>query len=193
MPPGPQRADPEAVAAVADLVDGAAPRCGSVLVVAIDGPSGSGKTTLARAVGRRIDARVVHMDDIYPGWDGLAEAVPLVTSQVLEPLSRGEDAAYRRWDWMRHRWGRPQPVALAPRLVLEGVGASVLPAGTYAAVRVWVEAPRALRFARGIRRDGETYRPHWERWAAQETALFAADGTRGRADLVVDTGQDPGG
>ena len=186
--PGPQRADPAMAAAVAALVERAAPRCGSVLVVAIDGPSGAGKTTLARAVGRLVDAHVVHMDDIYPGWDGLAEAVPLVTSQLLEPLSHGEDAAYRRWDWMRHRWGRTQPVAHAPRLVLEGVGSSVLPAGTYAAVRVWVEAPRELRFRRGMRRDGETYRPQWERWAAQESALFAADGTRARADLVVDTG-----
>lgn len=158
-----------------------------MLVVAIDGPSGAGKTTLARAVGRLVDARVVHLDDIYPGWDGLAEAVPLVTTQVLEPLSRGEDTAYRRWDWMRHRWGGTQPVAVAPRLVLEGVGSSVLPAGAYAAVRVWVEASRKLRFARGMARDGEGYRPHWERWAAQESALFAADRTRERADLVVTT------
>ena len=26
-----------------------------------------------------------------------------------------------------------------------------------------------------------------QRWAAQEEALFAADGTRNRADLIVDT------
>ncbi|MEO7060708.1 MAG: hypothetical protein ABI083_13395, partial [Lapillicoccus sp.] len=184
MSAGPVNADAAAVDAVVGLVATATPRCGSVLVVAIDGPSGAGKTTLARAVGRRVDARVVHLDDIYPGWDGLAEAVPLVTRQVLEPLSRGEDTAYQRWDWMRHRWGRTQPVLHAPRLVLEGVGSSVLPAGSYAAVRVWVEASRDVRFARGMARDGEAYRPEWERWAAQEDALFTADATRDRADLV---------
>ena len=74
-----------------------------------------------------------------------------------------------------------------PLLVLEGVGSSVLPAGDYAAVSVWVEADRAVRFARGIDRDGEGYRPHWERWARQEEALFAADRTRDRADVVLDT------
>jgi hypothetical protein len=52
---------------------------------------------------------------------------------------------------------------------------------------VWVEAERPVRFARGIERDGETYRPPWERWARQEAALFAADGTRDRADVVLDT------
>jgi dephospho-CoA kinase len=63
----------------------------------------------------------------------------------------------------------------------------VRPAGDYAAVGVWVEADREVRFARGIARDGETYRPHWERWARQEDALFAADRTRDRADVVLDT------
>ncbi len=54
-------------------------------------------------------------------------------------------------------------------------------------MRVFVEADRALRMSRGIARDGEDYRPHWERWAEQESRLYAADRTRERADLVVDT------
>jgi uridine kinase len=164
------------------------PRCGEVRLVAVDGQSGSGKSTLGVAIGAALDAPVVHMDDIYPGWDGLAEAVPLVTTQVLEPLTAGQPAAYRRWDWVRNRWSsRLVPVPAVPVLVLEGVGSSVLPAGDYAAVRVWVEADREVRFARGITRDGEAYRPHWERWARQEDALFAADRTRDRADVVLDT------
>jgi hypothetical protein len=43
-----------------------------------------------------------------------------------------------------------------------------------------------VRFRRGIARDGETYRPHWERWAWQETAHFAAEATACRADVRVD-------
>jgi len=61
------------------------------------------------------------------------------------------------------------------------------PARHQVAVSVWVDAARDVRLARGIARDGESYRPHWERWAAQEDALFAADGTRARADLVIET------
>jgi uridine kinase len=177
-----------AVAEAVRLAGARAPRCGAIRVVAVDGPSGSGKSTLGAALGTALGAPVVHMDDVYPGWDGLAEAVPLVTAQVLEPLATGAPAAYRRWDWVRHRWSsRHVVVAPAPLLVLEGVGSSVRPAGDYASVRLWVEAERVVRFARGMQRDGETYRPHWERWARQEDALFAADGSRDRADVVLDT------
>ncbi|MEP6651177.1 MAG: hypothetical protein ABJA74_14905 [Lapillicoccus sp.] len=181
--------DPAAAVAEAVRLAAARPaRCGPVRVVAVDGPSGSGKSTLGAAIGHALDAPVVHMDDIYPGWDGLADAVPLVTTQVLAPLSRGEAAAYRRWDWVRNRWsGHVVPVPPTPLLVLEGVGASVLPAGDYASVCVWLEADRDVRFARGMARDGEAYRPHWERWARQEEALFLADGTRERADVILDT------
>jgi hypothetical protein len=63
----------------------------------------------------------------------------------------------------------------------------VQPAGAYAAVSVFVDADVALRRCRGIERDGEAYRPQWQRWADQETALFTADATRQRADLVLDT------
>jgi hypothetical protein len=46
---------------------------------------------------------------------------------------------------------------------------------------------RDVRLRRGIERDGESYLPDWQRWAAQEEALFTVDGTRNRADLVVST------
>ncbi len=181
-------ADPQDVTAVVAAARGATPRCGARVVVAIDGPSGSGKTTLAKGVVDALGCPAVHMDEIFPGWDGLADAVPLVTSQVLEPIARGERAAYRLWDWDHDRWDGTRRVPDHPFLVVEGCASSVLPAGQYAAVRVWVEAPRPDRMRRGIARDGETFRPHWERWAAQEEALFAEDGTRARADIVIDTG-----
>lgn len=186
--PRPESADPEVVESVARLALGAEPRCGDVLVVVVDGPSGAGKTTLGRSLGRRLDARVLHMDALYPGWDGLAASVGQLTTEVLEPFARGEDAAYGRWDWVHDRPAHPQPLPWTPRLVVEGCGSSVLPAGAYAAVRVWLEAPEDVRRDRALSRGGgDSYRPHWERWAAQERALFAADGTRARADLVVDT------
>jgi hypothetical protein len=38
-----------------------------------------------------------------------------------------------------------------------------------------------------LARDGEVFAPHWQRWADQEDALFTADRTQERADLVVTT------
>jgi uridine kinase len=180
-------ADRQVLDALAEQARGAAPRCGDTVVVAVDGPSGSGKTTLATHLARALPAPLVFMDDLYPGWDGLPQAVGLVTNQVLEPLSRGERAAYRRWDWNRGDWGTWVCVTPAGFLVVEGCGSSVRPAGEYAALRLWVDADPDVRMRRGIERDGETYRPHWQRWARQEAALFEADRTRERADVVIDT------
>jgi len=186
VPPANANGD-DVLAAIQSLVVASRPCCGGARVVAVDGPSGAGKSTLAAALSARLDAPVVHLDDIYPGWDGLDEAVPLVTAWVLRPLARGEDPAYRRWDWDENRWGAMVAVPWVPLVILEGVGSSVRPAGDFAAVRVWMEAARQVRFERGIARDGESYRPLWEHWALQESTLFAADGTRARADIIIDT------
>ncbi|HNV14167.1 MAG TPA: (d)CMP kinase [Dermatophilaceae bacterium] len=181
----------DTIALALALTRQAPPRCGSVRVVAIDGPSGSGKTTLAAALAQALDAPTVHMDDLFPGWDGLAAAPALLTTQVLEPLARGERAAYRRWDWIASAWGDVVPVPATDVLVVEGCGASVGPAARYAAVRIWVEAELDVRMARGIARDGEMYRPHWQRWADQEVTVFGSDHTRTRADIVLDTTHVP--
>ncbi|NLJ55126.1 MAG: AAA family ATPase [Intrasporangiaceae bacterium] len=181
-------ADPAHVEMVVDLARTAVPRCGQVTVIAIDGLSGSGKTTLAKGVSDALGAPVVHMDRLYPGWDGLADAVGLLVSQVLEPLARGERAAYRTWDWGTDEWNGVDEVPESAVLVIEGCGSSVGAARDYAAVSVFMEAPREERIRRGLERDGEAYRPHWERWAAQEAELFTRDGTREAADIVISTG-----
>ena len=186
--PGVEQADPAHVAAVLTAASTAAPARGSVVVVSIDGRSGAGKSVLAAAVGSALGCPVVHVDEIYPGWDGLADAVTLLTEQVLEPLSRGEPAAYRRWDWMRARPGRSVVVEPGTHLLVEGCGALVAPADAYAAVRVWVEAPDALRKARALARDGAVYVPHWDRWAAQEDAVYAGGNARHSAHLVLSVG-----
>ena len=44
-----------------------------VPVVTIDGYSGSGKSTLAAALVSLLPGwQILHLDDWYPGWDGLA-------------------------------------------------------------------------------------------------------------------------
>ena len=170
------------------------PGAGRTRVVAVDGPSGAGKTTFARVLVERARQRtglappVVPMDELHPGWDGLAAAVPLLVEHVLEPIARGHPAAYRRWDWDAGQPGELVAVPRAGLVVVEGSGCGSRPARSYLGALVWVEAPAGLRMGRGLARDGEAYRPHWQRWAEQEQALFAAEGTRERADLLLATG-----
>lgn len=178
--------------AVVDLLSDAEPGCGDMTIVAIDGPSGAGKTSLANAVAELVresgrSVGVVHADELLPGWDGLSALPTLLAEQVLDPLCRGERAAFRAWDWEADAWGETHTVKPSDVLVVEGCGCSARPAGNLVSVRVWVDAPVAQRYSRAIARDGEVFAVNWERWAAQERELFARDGTRARADLVVQT------
>ncbi len=175
-------------AVLALLTDAVARPHGSrCLVVAVDGPSGAGKTTLGQALSSKVNVPLLRMDHVYPGWDGLESAVAILADDVLAPLAAGADGSYPFWDWeLGNVTGRVM-VPWTPTLVVEGCGSSAGAAAAYSAVRVWVEAPADVRKERALSRDGDAYRPHWDRWAAQERRLFQRDHTRARADLVVTT------
>ncbi len=175
---------PETYEELARKILASAPRAGATRVISVDGPSGSGKTTFAERLSAALECPVIHMDDIFPGWDGLAEAVPLLAEWILEPLSKGLPARYRRFDWHAMEYAEWNEAPVAEALVVEGVGSGARP--TYLSYLVWVEAPKDLRMRRGVERDGEAFRPHWERWARQEEAMFEAERTKERADLFVD-------
>ena len=184
------------IVALAERVLAAPTRSGATRLVCIDGPSGSGKTTLAARLSAALGGPpVLHMDDLYPGWDGLAAAVPLLHEQVVAPLAAGRAARYRRYDWHREEFAEEHDLGIPELLIVEGAGCGARVIAERAVLLVWVEAPRDVRFRRGIARDGETYRPHWERWAHQEAAHFAAEATACRADLRVngepDSPHDP--
>ncbi len=173
------------IAELAVRIERTSPRAGGTRVVAIDGPAGSGKTTLA---GRLADllAPVIHMDDLYPGWDGLADAPHRLLEWVLEPLANGRPARYRRYDWIAGRYAEWVDIPPAPTLVIEGCASGARSSEPYLSFLIWLDAPETVRMRRGIERDGETFRPHWERWAAQERVHFAAEGTADRADVRLD-------
>jgi uridine kinase len=179
----------EVIASALGAIRRAKPRCGVTKVVAIDGPSGAGKTDFTAALAERLpNAQVLHMDDLYAGWDGsLRKAVASLHQQVLAPLAHGDRAAYQRWDWEHGRYAEWQAVPATNLLLVEGVGSGARPGAELESTLIWIEADRDLRFRRGIERDGESYLPHWQRWAVQEEALFAFDGTRDRADLIMNT------
>lgn len=65
-------------------------------------------------------------------------------------------------------------MAPGQRLVVEGVGALSAANRALADLGIWVDAPAEVRKQRALARDGDTYRPHWDRWAAQEEVFLAA-------------------
>jgi uridine kinase len=159
-------------------------RAGRTRVLAIDGRSGSGKSTLARALADRLDAPVVDLELIYPGWDGLEAGVELLVRDVLAPLAEGQPARVPRYDWEHARYGEPWTLDPPPLVIVEGVGAGARAAAVHASLLVWVELADGLRKERALARDGDLFGPHWQRWAEQEDALLARDDIPARADLV---------
>jgi len=179
----------ETLARIESRLLAAPARAGGTRVLAIDGRSGSGKTRLGTELAARLEgAALVQLDQLYPGWDGLAASVPLLVGGVLAPLSEGLPAGFERWDWQAGRPGPWQPVPAAAVLVVEGAGSGSRACTRYLSMLVWLRAPAPFRHRRAMSRDGDSYAPHWRRWADQEDRLFAAEGTRARADLVIDTG-----
>lgn len=149
------------------------PSRGGVLL--IDGRSGSGKTTLAEHTANTTGAQVLHVEELYPGWDGLAAG----SAAVARALEHGR---YHRYDWIAERF--TDHVTLHPGpLIVEGCGA--LTRANLRAARawsqrhrldgvhgVWLELEDDERRRRALDRDGDTFAPHWYRWAAQEDAHF---------------------
>lgn len=150
-------------------------------VVVIDGGAGSGKTTLAQALaecwpGEAV--QVVGLDEVYPGWHGLASA-----SAAVPGLIGG--TGFTTWDWARDRPGAWRPLDPAAALVVEGCGALTPASRQLAGLSIWLELDADTRKQRALDRDGEVFAAHWDDWAAQEAEHWRADHPRELADLVL--------
>jgi gluconate kinase len=147
-----------------------------VPIVLIDGRSGSGKSTLACDLAPRLGAQLVRLDDLYPGWDGLEEGSRMVGDDILQR------ARWRRWDWNRAAAAEWNFIDGDVPLIIEGSGSLSRANRSRATFGVWVELDEPTRKKRALHRDGESYAPFWDRWAAQEQMFF----DRERPDLVAD-------
>jgi energy-coupling factor transporter ATP-binding protein EcfA2 len=157
-------------------------------VVLIDGRSGSGKTSLARTLVARWPLRgrvqLVALDSLYPGWDGLADGVEAARELILRPHARGLIGVWERWDWEASAPAEAHAVDPSLPLIVEGSGLLTAATARLGDVRVWLESPSQSRMRRALQRDGETYRPHWARWAEQEERHLARDEPTRRATHV---------
>jgi para-aminobenzoate synthetase len=160
-------------------------RAGKTRVIAIDGRSGAGQSSLAALLGDELGAPVVALEDLYGGWDGLERGIDLLVAEVLEPLRAGKAARVPRYDWVAREWGTPWVLEPPEVLIVEGAGAGARRAAAYASVLIWIEEPAPVRKKRALDRDGATFIPYWDMWAAQEEAMLAREHTAERADLVI--------
>lgn len=154
--------------------------------VAVDGGGASGKTSFAEALAAVTGARIVHGDDFAePGlatWNRQR-----FVREVVEPLVAGRAARYAIRGWDAHRSRGTASVPAGSVVVVEGVSVLDRRVEVDWDVVVWLEAPRHVRLARAVARDGEALRGVWEdAWLPSEEAWMREERPWLRADVIVD-------
>jgi uridine kinase len=150
--------------------------------ILIDGRSGSGKSSLAdELVAALPQLQLVRLEDMYPGWDGLAAASRMAHDEILA----ADRPRWQRWDWVRAEPAQWHELDHARGILIEGCGALSRANRALATFGVWVECDAATRKRRALARDGDTYAPYWDRWADQEDEFIAAENPVALADLIV--------
>lgn len=154
--------------------------------IVIDGRSGAGKTTLAHRIATDTGARVVSLDEFYPGWNGLREATPIAERLVADHAA-GREGVYQRWDWDQAEWiPRQHVVDPAVPLIIEGCGALTENSARNATASLWIDGDARSRWQRAMARDGNSFRAFWDTWAAQENAHIGAHDPRRFATFAAD-------
>jgi uridine kinase len=154
-----------------------------VTLVGIGGHGAAGKTTLARMVP---DAQIVSTDEF---WNGEGFDLERLSREVVIPLRDGAAARFASYDWAAREPRGSRTVAPLGVVIIEGVCALHRNLREAYAVRIWVDAPRDVRLARAVARDGEAARGTWtDVWMPSEDRYVERDEPISCADLVVDNG-----
>ena len=158
---------------------------------AIMGPSGSGKSTLADEVQNEFfklgesAPRVIHLDDLYPGWDGLQLGVEYLQRAILNPLGRREVAHYQLFDWVAGERKEWREFAGGTPLIIEGVGSGHTSLRQFVSQAIWVEADENILLDRVVKRDGESIREEMLLWKVREQSYFESNGVKQAASFQV--------
>lgn len=121
-------------------------------LILIDGAAGSGKTTLAKKLAARLNANLVHTDDVSwcadpIHWDGE------MTAGIIAPWKSCAGVTYRPTGWIKEN--RPGAITVDPDkpLIIEGMGACRKTLRLSATFSIWVDTePEAAR-NRVVQRD----------------------------------------
>jgi uridine kinase len=170
----------EGVEAITKLVSKLADQIPTPIVL-IDGRAGAGKSSFAEQLRNNLfrelesSPRLVTMEDLYEGWDGLEAGSLYLLQSILRPLHQGLEANWQVWDWgksARGSDGEPgngwRSIAGGNVLIIEGCGSISSETALLANLRVWIESPEAVRKARYSQRDGGKFDDQWLNWASQE-------------------------
>ena len=160
-------------------------------IVLIDGRAGSGKSTFAEKLQQQLfrdgesAPRVIHMDNIFEGWEGLSLGSDYMVRFILNPLARKETASWQDWSWVKNERSSWREFSGGTPLIVEGCGALTERSKEHAFMSLWLEASEETRRKRWLER--ERHLDKFDFWAAQELDFYAREKSKSLADLVIET------
>ena len=160
-------------------------------IVLIDGRAGSGKSTFAEKLQQQLfrdgesAPRVIHMDNIFEGWEGLSLGSDYLVRFILNPLARKETASWQDWSWVKNQRSSWREFSGGTPLIVEGCGALTERSKEHAYLSLLLEASEQTRRERWLTR--ERHLDKFDFWAAQELDFYAREKSQALADLVVAT------
>jgi uridine kinase len=172
---------------VLELID----RGNQTPIILIDGRAGSGKSTFAESLQQQLfrdgesAPRVIHMDNIFEGWDGLALGSDYMVRFILQPLARQETASWQDWSWVKNQRSSWREFSGGTPLIVEGCGSLTERSKEHADISIWLEASEEVRRERWIQR--ERHLEKFDFWAAQELDFYAREKSQSLSDLVIKT------
>jgi len=157
-------------------------------LIAIDGVAGSGKTTLALKLATDLtDSYVVHMDDLYDGWNNpLSQKLTArVISQLLNPISKQMSVSYQVFNWKLNRFTDFKSVPQSKYLILEGVGSAQREFRPYMNKIIWIECDPNLGYNRVIARDGDQVKQEMLKFLIDQNNHFSTELSKNAADYTL--------
>jgi uridine kinase len=161
-----------------------------VTLLAIDGPAGAGKTTFAAKLEAELSVdgtvRVIHMDDLYNGWDN-ALSNPL--SEILDRISTahiaGREFVIKIFNWHTMQFDREEKITPTDYLIIEGVGAAQQIVRETGATTYWLDIEPEIGLQRVLARDGEHIEVQMRQWQVDQDKHFARDETRKNCEFKL--------
>lgn len=162
------------------------------LVLAIDGPAGSGKSTLANEIARAFagtySIEVIHLDELYNGWnDALSAELFERIAELISAQRTGQATDLAMYDWAQQSFSRRREIKVAELLIVEGVGSSNQLLREDLTTTIWLDIDAGIGLTRVLERDGEEIHDEMVKWQNMERAYFQRDLTRERADFILST------
>lgn len=154
-------------------------------IVGVDGCGGAGKSTLAERLAIPLRAQIIHTDD-FASWDNPLDWHGRLLEQVLEPLARNVAGRYQRYDWHMRALAEWHDVGAGGVVIVEGVSATRAVFRPMLSYSIFVDAPQAVRLARGLERDGPQAIGLWRDWQRAEDEYLATERPAAFADAVLD-------